>query len=138
MNFYSIVNNEFQKKCVTLSYKENDMKKKCNITITWPCTMTFASDGSKKKQAAHDAALKCLQWLYENNYIKEQRPVLYSTTQLKELLLESKKPIPINIESDFKNEIKALINTFEDVGFINSTNVHLMLIIMSITYNNYL
>ncbi|XP_046142572.1 ATP-dependent RNA helicase DHX30-like isoform X2 [Osmia bicornis bicornis] len=112
MNIYTIVNNEFQENCITVSYKDNPNT--CNITITWPHNMTFASDASKKKQAGYNAALKCLQWLYENNYIKEQRPVLYSTKQLKELLLESTKPIPINIESQLKNEIKVLIKTFED------------------------
>ncbi|XP_034184083.2 ATP-dependent RNA helicase DHX30 isoform X1 [Osmia lignaria lignaria] len=114
MNIYTIVDNEFQKNCITVSYKDNGNTNMCHITITWPRNMIFASDASKKKQAGHNAALKCLQWLYENNYIKEQRPVLYSTKQLKELLLESTNPIPINIESELKNEIKVLIKTFED------------------------
>lgn len=104
------------------------MKTKCIIQVTWPYKTSFSSIASKKKTAAKNAALQCLNWLYKSKKIKESKPILYDH-QKKNNLLNSQKYLNIDLTSDLKIEIQSLIDIFDKVKFAIYRNIYLIYII---------
>lgn len=94
------------------------MKTKCTIQVTWPYKESFCSIALKKKVAAKNAALLCLNWLYEHKKIKGLKPILYNY-QDRHNLLNSQKYLSIDLTSNLKTEIQSLIDTFDNVKFTN-------------------
>ncbi|XP_061935350.1 ATP-dependent RNA helicase DHX30 isoform X2 [Apis cerana] len=89
------------------------MKTKCTIQVTWPYKESFCSIALKKKVAAKNAALLCLNWLYEHKKIKGSKPILYNY-QDRHNLLNSQKYLSIDLTSNLKTEIQSLIDTFDN------------------------
>ncbi|XP_043789462.1 ATP-dependent RNA helicase DHX30-like [Apis laboriosa] len=112
-NIYKIVTKEFNEQYILYTYtKLAEMKTKCVIQVTWPYKTSFSSVASKKKTAAKNAALQCLNWLYEYKKIKGSKPILYDH-QNENNLLNSQKYLSIDLTSDLKIEIKSLIDIFD-------------------------
>ncbi|KAG6801315.1 ATP-dependent RNA helicase DHX30 [Apis mellifera caucasica] len=113
-NIYILVNREFNKQCIFYTYTNlTEMKIKCIIEVTWPRKACFSSIALQKKVATKNAALQCLNWLYECNKIKGLKPILYDPQNMNNLL-NSQKYLNIDLISDLKIEIQSLIDNFDN------------------------
>lgn len=113
-NIYILVNREFNKQCIFYTYTNlTEMKIKCIIEVTWPRKACFSSIALQKKIATKNAALQCLNWLYECNKIKGLKPILYDPQNMNNLL-NSQKYLNIDLISDLKIEIQSLIDNFDN------------------------
>ncbi|XP_076763176.1 ATP-dependent RNA helicase DHX30 [Xylocopa sonorina] len=112
---YSLINVEFNRPCISSVYtrihESGNNKFECTITVTWPWEKSFSGVGSNKANAAHCASLACLNWLHEQNRLKGLEPLLYENTND---ILKSQKIVSIGLTSELRDEIKMLINTFDD------------------------
>lgn len=100
---------------------------KCTIDVAWPYEASFCNIASNKKKAAHDAALMCLNWLYMNEKVEDLKPILYDDKS-KRSFHKSQQSVNINLSPEFSSKIQSLIDTFNNVRFINNRNVCLILI----------
>ncbi|KAK9306610.1 hypothetical protein QLX08_002797 [Tetragonisca angustula] len=113
---YDVVKNEFDKLCISYVYTEirqSTLKYKCIINVTWPYEASFCSIASNKKMAAHNAALICLDWLYQNKKINDLKPIFYDYKSQHDIL-KSQQFVKINLTSESKNKIQSVIDVFND------------------------
>lgn len=100
---------------------------KCTIDVTWPYEVSFWNIALNKKNAANNAALMCLDWLYMNNKVENLKPILYDD-ESKDSFIKSQQSVNINLSPEFTSKIQSLIDTFNNVRFLSNRNVCLMLI----------
>lgn len=117
MSIYAIVGHELNDpKVLTSSIKNITVKRsklwEGTFNVKWPEVMSFKEIGKTKVLASKNAALKCLQWLEINGKLKNGKPIIYTTEELRNMRL---KPIELNVTPEILNDMSDLIKTYNTV-----------------------
>ncbi|XP_046827422.1 ATP-dependent RNA helicase DHX30-like isoform X1 [Vespa crabro] len=115
-NIYCIVMNELNinnllRMDFTCSQNKERITWECICSVSWPTKESFTGRGTSKVLASADASLKCLYWLYKQNKLKANKPIIYTKEEIETKL---DKTIPIYLDSTILEEVERLIEIYKE------------------------